>query len=89
MRFRRRHQPCDEDDGGKEGFLGSGEHNFDAGAIPLPVASLIAVLREAPNAMPSFSVDVLLNRGIADIHAYLSSLPGRRDAKDIPPILNQ
>ncbi|WP_456797171.1 hypothetical protein [Bradyrhizobium sp. USDA 4473] len=53
------------------------------------MASLIAVLREAPNAMPSFSVDVLLNRGIADIHAYLSSLPGRRDAKDIPPILNQ
>ena len=57
--------------------------------IALPVESVIAFLREAPNDMPSFSADVLSDKDAADIHAYLSSLPGPKAAKDIPPILNQ
>ncbi|WP_194458341.1 c-type cytochrome [Bradyrhizobium sp. CCBAU 53421] len=57
--------------------------------IALPVGSFIAFLREAPNDMPSFSADVLPDKDAADIHAYLSSLPGPKAAKDIPPILNQ
>ncbi|NEU98673.1 c-type cytochrome [Bradyrhizobium uaiense] len=57
--------------------------------IALPVESFIAFLREAPNDMPSFSADVLSDKDAADIHAYLSSLPGPKAAKDIPPILNQ
>jgi mono/diheme cytochrome c family protein len=56
--------------------------------IALPVESFIAFLREAPNDMPSFSEQVLSDKDAADIHAFLSSLPGPRDAKDIP-ILNQ
>lgn len=57
--------------------------------IALPVESFIAFLREAPNDMPSFSADVLSDKDAADIHAYLSSLPGPKAAKDIPPNLNQ
>ncbi|MCC8961419.1 cytochrome c [Bradyrhizobium sp. Pear76] len=57
--------------------------------IALPVESFIAFLREAPNDMPSFSADVLSDKDAADIHAYLSSLPGPKAPKDIPPILNQ
>jgi mono/diheme cytochrome c family protein len=56
--------------------------------IALPVESFIAFLREAPNDMPSFSEQVLSDKDAADIHAFLSSLPGPRDAKDIR-ILNQ
>jgi mono/diheme cytochrome c family protein len=56
--------------------------------IALPVESFVAFLREAPNDMPSFSEQVLSNKDAADIHAFLSSLPGPRPAKDIP-ILNQ
>ena len=55
--------------------------------IALPVDCFIAFLREAPNDMPSFSADVLSDKDAADIHAFLSSLPGPRPAKDIP-ILN-
>jgi mono/diheme cytochrome c family protein len=56
--------------------------------IALPVESFVAFLREAPNDMPSFSEQVLSDKDAADIHAFLSSLPGPRPAKDIP-ILNQ
>lgn len=56
--------------------------------IELPVESFIAFLRAAPNDMPAFSADVLSDQDAADIHAYLSSLPGRKAAKDFP-LLNQ
>jgi len=56
--------------------------------IALPVDSFIAFLREAPNDMPSFSAQVLSDKDAADIHAFLSSLPGPKAAKDIA-ILNQ
>jgi mono/diheme cytochrome c family protein len=38
--------------------------------------------------MPSFSADVLSDEDAADIHAFLSSLPGPKSPKDIP-LLNQ
>jgi mono/diheme cytochrome c family protein len=56
--------------------------------IALPVDSFIAFLREAPNDMPSFSADVLSDKDAADIHAFLSSLPGPKSPKDFP-LLNQ
>ncbi|WP_426439959.1 c-type cytochrome [Bradyrhizobium genosp. P] len=67
-----------------------GRFNYQTPAlaqIALPVDSFTAFLREAPNDMPSFSEQVLSDKDAADIHAFLSSLPGPRDAKDIP-ILN-
>jgi mono/diheme cytochrome c family protein len=54
--------------------------------IELPVDSFIAVLRAAPNDMPTYSVNVLTDQDAADIHAC--SLPGRKPVKDFP-LLNQ
>jgi mono/diheme cytochrome c family protein len=68
-----------------------GRFNYPAPAlaqIELPVESFIAFLRAAPNDMPAFSADVLSDQDAADIHAFLSSLPGRKPAKDFP-LLNQ
>jgi mono/diheme cytochrome c family protein len=68
-----------------------GRFNYPAPAlaqIALPVDSFISFLREAPNDMPSFSADVLSDKDAADIHAFLSSLPGPKPAKDFP-LLNQ
>jgi mono/diheme cytochrome c family protein len=56
--------------------------------IELPVDSFIAFLRAAPNDMPAYSANVLSDQDAADIHAYLSSLPSRKPAKDFP-LLNQ
>jgi mono/diheme cytochrome c family protein len=68
-----------------------GRFNYQTPAlaqIALPVDSFTAFLREAPNDMPSFSEQVLSDKDAADIHAFLSSLPGPMPAKDIPAILN-
>ncbi len=52
--------------------------------LELPVESFIAFLREAPNDMPAYSIDVLSDKDAADIHAFLRSLPGHRPTKDFP-----
>lgn len=56
--------------------------------IQLPVDSFIAFLRAAPNDMPAYSAEVLSDQDAANVHAYLSSLPGRKPAKDFS-LLNQ
>jgi len=56
--------------------------------IELPVESFIAFLRDAPNDMPAYSAGVLSDKEAADIHAFLRTLPGRKDAKNFP-LLNQ
>jgi len=56
--------------------------------MEMPVESFIAFLREAPNDMPAYSAGVLSDKEAADIHAYLRTLPGRKDAKNFP-LLNQ
>ena len=56
--------------------------------IEMPVESLQAFLREPPNDMPAYTAEVLSDKEVADIHAFLRSLPGRKPAKDIP-LLNQ
>ena len=49
---------------------------------------LNTILRAGLNDMPAYAEAVLSDKDVADIHAYLRVLPGRRDAKDIP-LLNQ
>jgi mono/diheme cytochrome c family protein len=56
--------------------------------IELPVESFIAFLRDAPNDMPAYSAGVLSDKEAADIHAFLRTLPGRKNPKDFP-LLNQ
>jgi mono/diheme cytochrome c family protein len=53
-----------------------------------PAVALQWFLRAAPNDMPSFAPTSLADDDIANIGAFLRSLPGRSDPKDFP-LLNQ
>jgi mono/diheme cytochrome c family protein len=68
-----------------------GNYNYPVPAIAhleWPVEALTAFLRAAPNDMPAYAQSVLSDRDVADIHAFLRSLPGPRPVADIP-LLNQ
>jgi len=55
---------------------------------PLPWDTFSAFVRTTNRAMPPFSEKVLPNEDLADIYAYLSSIPKGKDYKSIP-LLNQ
>jgi mono/diheme cytochrome c family protein len=57
-------------------------------SLDLPAEALQAFLRAAPRDMPSYAPTILTNDDIANIAAFLRSLPGQRDPKDFP-LLNQ
>jgi ubiquinol-cytochrome c reductase cytochrome c subunit len=50
----------------------------------MPAASLTQLLRAPLNQMPAYSEKALSDRDIADIHAYLASIPAPPAVKDIP-----
>ena len=51
---------------------------------PLPYESFSAFVRSTNGAMPPYSEHVLPNDDLADIHAYLSSIPRPNDHTSIP-----
>jgi mono/diheme cytochrome c family protein len=53
----------------------------------LPFEGFRAQIRNPVNDMPAYSDAVLSDKDIADIYAFVKSLPGPRSPKDIP-ILN-
>jgi mono/diheme cytochrome c family protein len=53
----------------------------------MPFEAFEAQLRNPANDMPAYSEALLSHQDIADIYAYVESLPGPRPAKDIS-ILN-
>jgi len=53
----------------------------------LPIDGFTGQLRNPSNDMPAYSTAVLSDKDIADIYAFVTSLPGPRSAKDIA-ILN-
>jgi len=53
----------------------------------MPFAAFHRQLRNPINDMPPYSENLLSEKEVADIYAFLQSLPGRRPVKDIP-ILN-
>jgi mono/diheme cytochrome c family protein len=55
---------------------------------PMPLPALSAFLRFTNGAMPPYPVAVLSNEDLADIHAYMQSIPKPADYKSIP-LLNQ
>ena len=54
---------------------------------PMPFEGFKAQIRNPVNDMPAYPDAVLSDKDIADIHAFVKSLPGPRSPKDIP-ILN-
>ena len=68
-----------------------GAFNYAAPAlakIAWPVEALRAFLRVGVNDMPAYAKEVLSDQQVADIHAFLRSLPGSRSPADFP-LLNQ
>ena len=53
----------------------------------MPYAAYKRQLRNPINDMPPYPEELLSEQEVADIYAYLQSVPGRRPVKDIP-ILN-
>jgi len=51
---------------------------------PMPLVALTAFLRHTRGAMPPYQEAILSNADLADIHAWLQSLPRGQDYKSIP-----
>jgi mono/diheme cytochrome c family protein len=68
-----------------------GRFNYPAPALAqtqLPLVAFKALVRTGPNDMPAYAEQVLSDQDVADILAFLRSLPGPRPTKDFP-LLNQ
>src|SRR5690349_23216518 len=67
----------------------SGQNGSGARLVPMRMstAAFTAYVR-APRTrqMPSFSIKVLSDQQLADIHAYIKTLPESKPAKDIPAL---
>ena len=74
------------------GTEGQGSASTSAGKVlapdPLPYVDFAAFVRSTNRAMPPFSEKILPHDDLADIHAYLASVPKTKDYKSIP-LLNQ
>ena len=55
---------------------------------PIPIETFTAFVRTTNRAMPPYSEAILSNDDLADIHAYLQTIPKPADYKSIP-LLNQ
>ncbi len=83
---------------GKAAFMKHGCwqcHGFDgqgsiAGAKlapdPMPLEALAAFVRNTNGSMPPYQKAILPDEDLADIHAYLRSIPKARDPRSIPQL---
>jgi mono/diheme cytochrome c family protein len=69
---------------GTQGQGSSAGRNLSQQLMPLP--ALIAFVRAATGAMPSYSTAVLSDAELSDIHAYLQSLPASPSPDRIPAL---
>ena len=68
-----------------------GAYNYPAPVLAqtrLPVEAFTVMVRAGPRDMPAYSDSVLSDKELADVHAFLRSLPGRRPVGELP-ILGQ
>jgi ubiquinol-cytochrome c reductase cytochrome c subunit len=54
---------------------------------PVPLEALVAYVRHPSGAMPPYTAKLVTDAQLADIHAYLASIPS--PAKDIPLLKQQ
>jgi mono/diheme cytochrome c family protein len=73
---------------GCHGTQGQGSSVTSAGKVlapdPMPYEAFVAFVRTTNRAMPPYSEAVLSNEDMADIYAYLQSIPKPADYKTIP-----
>jgi ubiquinol-cytochrome c reductase cytochrome c subunit len=55
---------------------------------PMPLEAFNVFVRNSNGPMPPYPKEILSDAELADIHAYLSSIPAPKDYKSIP-LLNQ
>jgi ubiquinol-cytochrome c reductase cytochrome c subunit len=67
--------------------MGAGAVGAKLAPNPIPVEGFVAELRHPRQAMPQYAPSVISDSEIADIHAYLATIPEGPTVKDIP-ILN-
>ena len=72
---------------GCHGTAGQGGTGPKLGPDPMPLDALSAFVRGTVSAMPPYSEKILSDSELADIHAYLASVPKPPDVKSIS-ILN-
>jgi len=51
---------------------------------PLPLSAMALILRAPSGVMPPYSTRILPDEQLADIHAFLASIPAGRPAQSIP-----
>jgi mono/diheme cytochrome c family protein len=51
---------------------------------PLPLETFVKFVRSTNRAMPPYSEQVVSDADLADVHAYLSSIPKAKDYQSIP-----
>jgi ubiquinol-cytochrome c reductase cytochrome c subunit len=67
------------------GFSGQGgSAGLRLAPDPKPLEAITAFIRSTDGPMPPFSEKILSDDDVADIYAYLSSIPKARDYKSIP-----
>ncbi len=70
------------------GFEGQGSTETSAGRVlydtKLPFEAFKAYVRDPSGAMPPFHAEILSDSDLADIYAYLQSLPKPKPASEIP-----
>ncbi len=71
------------------GYAGQGSRDgARIGATALTEQAFVRYVRRPTGAMPAFTDKVVTDQEMADIYAYLKSMPAPKPAKDIP-LLNQ
>jgi len=66
------------------GELGQGGVGPKLAPDPIPFDTLSTFVRTTDGNMPPFREPILSNEDLADIYAYLQSIPKGRDARSIP-----
>jgi ubiquinol-cytochrome c reductase cytochrome c subunit len=70
------------------GYAGQGGVGPKLAPGPMPLAAMNVFVRNTNRAMPPYQKEILSDGDLADIHAYLQSIPAGKDYKSIP-LLNQ
>jgi mono/diheme cytochrome c family protein len=70
------------------GFAGQGGAGPKLAPQPIPYEAFANFVRTSNRQMPPYSEQILSNEDLADIHAYVATLPAPPDPKSIP-LLNQ
>ena len=70
------------------GYAGQGGAGVRIAPKVLPVDNFVKYVRRPSGAMPPYTSKVASDQDLADIRAFLATIPEARPAKDIP-LLNQ